>query len=89
MSDYPLTCSGPGPHEPADGILGTTTVDGATGRCEACPPEATPVEAAVDPVTVLAQVGSGLAAIPATATSTQMRSTLRTLGEQITAAIPT
>ena len=42
-----------------------------------------------DPAAVLAAVGASLAAIPANATSTQMRSTLRTLGEQITAAIPT
>ena len=44
---------------------------------------------AADPAAVLAAVGASLAAIPANATSTQMRSTLRTLGEQITAAIPT
>ncbi len=42
-----------------------------------------------DPAAVLAAVGASLAAIPANATSTQMRSTLRTLGEQITAVIPT
>lgn len=41
----------------------------------------------VDPAAVLAAVGASLAAIPANATSTQMRSTLRTLGEQITEAI--
>lgn len=43
----------------------------------------------VDPAAVLAAVGASLAAIPANATSTQMRSTLRTLGEQITESIPT
>ena len=42
-----------------------------------------------DPAAVLAAVGASLAAIPANATSTQMRSTLRTLGEQITESIPT
>ncbi|MBP6730200.1 MAG: hypothetical protein KA129_11270 [Microthrixaceae bacterium] len=44
---------------------------------------------AADPAAVLATVGASLAAIPANATSTQMRSTLRTLGEQITESIPT
>lgn len=35
---YALTCSGPGPHEPADGILGSSSVEGATGLCasDAC-----------------------------------------------------
>lgn len=35
MTGYPLTCSGPGPHDPADGVLGTTSVEGATGICGA------------------------------------------------------
>jgi hypothetical protein len=38
---YALLCDGPGPHDPPDGILGTTTVYGHLGhRCmaEACQP---------------------------------------------------
>lgn len=40
-----------------------------------------------DPTAVLTSVGQALADIPANATSTQMRSALRTLGETITAAL--
>lgn len=47
--------------------------------------------AALVPATValLAEIGTDLAAIPATATSTQMRTALRTVGQKITDAIPT
>jgi hypothetical protein len=42
-----------------------------------------------DPLALLAEIGTDLAAIPATATSTQMRTALRTVGQKITDAIPT
>lgn len=48
-----------------------------------------PLPVVVDPVALLAEVGTDLAAIPATATSTQMRTALRTVGQKITEAIPT
>jgi len=69
----------------ADGQV--TGTEALTGLPIPDPPAADPP--AADPAAVLATVGASLAAIPANATSTQMRSTLRTLGEQITAAIPT
>ena len=65
------------------------TVDGDTVTATYPTVTAAPPAPTVDPTAVLAAVGASLAAIPANATSTQMRSTLRTLGEQITAAIPT
>lgn len=55
MSDpdptYPIQCSGPGPHDPPDGVLGTSSVPGATGLCPSCaalivpPPPPEPIEA--------------------------------------------
>lgn len=45
MTDYPLTCCGPGPHIPADGILGSTSVQGAGDAIcasEACKPAPPP-----------------------------------------------
>ena len=64
-----------------------TGTEALTGLPIPDPPAADPP--AADPAAVLATVGASLAAIPANATSTQMRSTLRTLGEQITESIPT
>lgn len=33
---FPLLCDGPGPHDPSDGVLGETSVEGASGmRCSA------------------------------------------------------
>ena len=71
---------------------GTRTLYGPDGQVtgtEALTGLPIPEPPAADPAAVLAAVGASLAAIPANATSTQMRSTLRTLGEEITAAIPT
>lgn len=59
---YPLLCCGPGPHEPADGVLGETSIDGPHDgmRCaaEACVPCA-PV---IAPMTI-ANLQAQLAAI--------------------------
>lgn len=49
-------------------------------------PPAPPAEP--DPLALLAQAGADLAAIPSTATSTQMRSALRAAGQKILDSIP-
>ena len=74
-----------------DGTWTTTDyrTDPPTVSTEDGKPLPEPAAPTVDPAAVLATVGASLAAIPANATSTQMRSTLRTLGEQITESIPT
>lgn len=33
---FPLLCDGPGPHDPVDGVLGESSIEGVTGmRCNA------------------------------------------------------
>lgn len=48
-----LTCSGPGPHEPEDGVLGTTDAPGASALCPLCAepvaPDPRPLEAEIVP----------------------------------------
>lgn len=39
-----LLCSGPGPHEPPDGVLGTADSEDVTALCALCGPRHAPDE---------------------------------------------
>lgn len=49
MATYNIVCEGPGPHDPPDGVLGTTSVQGAKGmRCRSAACALAPDSAAVN-----------------------------------------
>ena len=65
----------------------TYTADGQVADEVTFPHDTPAVVDLPDPLVLLAEVGADLAAIPATATSTQMRTALRSVGQKITDAI--
>ena len=72
-----FAANGDGTWERTRCVDGVNVVD-TVASVDACP---------ADPLTVLTEVGTALAAIPESATSTEMRTVLRGLGDAITAAI--
>ena len=63
------------------------TTFGPDGEVTAFQPGDEPTPVPADPAAVLSSVGQALTEIPASATTAQMRTALRTLGETITAAL--
>lgn len=83
---YPILCDGPGPHAPADGVLGESSIEHTTGmRCAA--PECQPVgEEAPTTVTVQVDPAAVAAALTAAAKSTTnagLRAAVVALGQQL------
>lgn len=57
MTSFQIVCSGPGPHNPPNGVLGTSTTEIADARCgaSACRPAADPQVATVADIVAKAQ----------------------------------
>lgn len=86
MSLFNVVCDGPGPHDPADGVVGESNIEGLTGmRCAAAACQPQPPEM---PSTVAVQVDPDAvaAALTAAAKSTTiagLRAAVISLGQQL------
>lgn len=90
--DHPITCDGPGPHQPPDGVIGWATVAGIHQRCSAPPCQPTEPPAASNLRALAQRAPDAVAAnatflARATPTNAQVLDQVRLLTREVNALV--
>lgn len=80
---FPVYCGGPGPHDPADGLLGESDTDTDLGML--CPPCADKANATVEDAPSLVTVQVDPDAVTAALTAAGKATTVKALGAAVVA----